>query len=58
MNGRFTASRAPDAQAPSLEIDIAPPERNDLTGAQTVAVRQQDGGGIPVAVPALSGGLH
>ena len=44
-------------QAPGGEVDVVPAQRHDLRGSEAVAVRDQDGRGVPVAGAVLLGGL-
>ena len=45
-------------QAPGGEVDVVPAQRHDLRGSEAVAVRDQDGRGVPTPGAVLLGGLN
>jgi hypothetical protein len=45
-------------QAPGGEVDVVPSQRHDLRGSEAVAVRDQDGRGVPMPAAVLLCGLH
>src|SRR5262249_53130330 len=58
MDGRFPAFRTSYMQAAVGEIEVVPPEPDQLTGAQAMPIGHQNRGGVPMAPTVLPGSVH
>jgi hypothetical protein len=58
MAGTATTFASANAQLSSGQIDVAPPQRNELGGAQSVLVGHQDRGRVAMAPAVLPSRFH
>src|SRR5262245_4791471 len=58
MNGGFAALAPPHMQPARGQVEVIPAQPDKLAGAQPMAISEQDGGGVTMALAVLPGSLH